>query len=115
MAKRPKTKESAEYDNFLEESNKPLEKTDLTGFVSEVEKAEEDPDKWEKHWMDMPEFIQEEAGPFKKVIVSFRNEEDYNEFAELLKQKLTPKTKSIWYPALAKDANCLKRWFGNDE
>ena len=62
--------------------------------------------------MDMPEFVQEDAGPHKKVIVSFRNEEDYIEFATLIGQKMTKKTKSIWYPALAKDANCLKRWFG---
>lgn len=117
MAKKPEVKESAEYDNFLEESKKPLEKVDLTALLGAEEektaheKAEES-DKWENHWMDMPEFEQEDDTPFKKITVSFRTQEDYEEFVELVKQtNMTLKTKSIWYPSLAKDANCLKRWF----
>lgn len=116
MAIKPDTEESAEYDNFLEESNKPLEKVSLGAFIPDKEpektpldKAKED-DSWENHWMGMPSFTQEEAGPYKKVTVSFRTQEDFDEFAKVICQKMTAKTKSIWYPALAKDANCLKRW-----
>jgi hypothetical protein len=65
---------------------------------------------WEEHWVGMPEFKQEDNPPYKKIIMSFRSKEDYEEFAKLIDQKLTDKTKSIWYPKLDKDENTLKRW-----
>lgn len=49
-------------------------------------------------WEGMPEFIQPKKEEFKKLIIRFESEADYNEFAELINQKLTPKTKSIWHP-----------------
>ena len=49
-------------------------------------------------WDGMPEFIQEKKEPYKKLIIRFETEEDYEEFAEKIGQKLTPKTKSIWHP-----------------
>ena len=58
----------------------------------------------------MPEFNQEENPPHRKLIISFRSEEDYQEFATLICQKLTKKTKSVWHPKLDRDANTLKRW-----
>lgn len=53
---------------------------------------------WKEHWKDMPEFEQEKQEPFSKINVRFETEEDLNEFAELIGQKLTPKTKAIWHP-----------------
>ncbi|MCK5602161.1 hypothetical protein KAR91_09835 [Candidatus Pacearchaeota archaeon] len=53
---------------------------------------------WEEEWKDMPEFIQEKKEPFSKIIIRFDSEEDLNDFAKLIGQKLTPKTKSIWHP-----------------
>lgn len=58
----------------------------------------------------MPEFEQNDNPPFRKLIISFRNQEDFDEFAEKLDQRVTDKTKSIWYPALDKEANSLLRW-----
>jgi hypothetical protein len=75
-----------------------------------VEEQEETTEEWRKYWKGMPEFVQEDNPPYKKIIVSFRNEEDYEEFAKLISQKLTDKTKSIWYPKLDIDDNALKRW-----
>ena len=49
-------------------------------------------------WKNMPEFVQEKIEPHAKIVVRFENEADLNEFAELIDQKLTSKTKSIWYP-----------------
>ena len=49
-------------------------------------------------WDGMPEFIQEKKEPFSKIIIRFETEGDLNDFAELINQKLTPKTKSIWHP-----------------
>ena len=65
---------------------------------------------WKKHWVGMPEFIQENNPPYKRIIISFRNEDDYNEFAKLVDQNLSDKTKSIWYPKLDREANSLLRW-----
>ena len=49
-------------------------------------------------WVGMPEFVQEKKEPFKTIIVRFENEQDYIEFQQLIRQKLTNKTKSIWHP-----------------
>lgn len=49
-------------------------------------------------WDGMPEFVQEKKEPFSKIIIRFDTEEDLKEFAKLINQKLTPKTKSIWFP-----------------
>jgi hypothetical protein len=43
----------------------------------------------------MPEFEQEDDSPHRKLIVSFRNEEDFKMFSKLINQNLTKKTKSI--------------------
>jgi len=81
----------------------------LSSFLGE-EVKQIDEKLWKKHWVGMPEFIQENNPPYKKIIISFRNEEDYNEFAKLIDQNLSDKTKSIWYPKLDREANSLLRW-----
>ena len=49
-------------------------------------------------WVGMPEFVQEKKAPFKEVIVRFETEQDFIEFQQLINQKMTIKTKSIWHP-----------------
>jgi len=44
------------------------------------------------------DFQSENEGAWKSIIVHFEEEKDYNEFAKLLGQDLTSKTKSIWFP-----------------
>lgn len=51
-----------------------------------------------KEWEGMPEFVQEEKEPFSKIIVRFETEKDLEDFAKVIGQKLTSKTKSIWHP-----------------
>lgn len=53
---------------------------------------------WQKEWKNMPEFIQEKKEPFAKIIIRFESEEDLKSFSNLVGQKLTKKTKSIWFP-----------------
>jgi hypothetical protein len=63
------------------------------------------------HWQDMPEFVQEEQEPYAKITIRVANEKDLNELSEMLGQKLTKKTKSIWHPALPKrGTGNVKRW-----
>jgi len=61
-------------------------------------------------WDGMPEFIQEKKEPFSKIIIRFENENDLLEFSELIGQKLTKKTKSIWHPKLIRGINSKKRY-----
>lgn len=86
---------------------------DFYDELSEQEKDQlENEHNWEEHWIDkgMPEFVQKDNPPYKTIYLHFRNEEDYKSFAKLVKQNLTNKTKSIWYPKLEIDDNMLKRW-----
>lgn len=64
---------------------------------------------YEKEWVGMPEFVQEDLSPFKSVTIHFRNQEDMDEFFRLLNQKLT-KRKSYWYPEAKPRKYCDKRY-----
>lgn len=55
-------------------------------------------EKWKDEWKGMPEFIQEDLQPFQSVIVHFESRKDMDDFSKLVEQKLTYKTKSIWFP-----------------
>jgi hypothetical protein len=66
--------------------------TEYTGL-----ETEDDP---RLEWKDMPEFVQEKKRPYQQITVRFASEEDVQEFARLIGQPLTPKTKSIWHPRL---------------
>jgi hypothetical protein len=52
----------------------------------------------EAEWTGMPEFNNEDLTPKRQLIISFRNEDDIKVFANLIKQNITDKTKSLWYP-----------------
>lgn len=62
------------------------------------------------HWKGMPSFEMEKVEPYKKITIRFENEKDYYDFAELIKQKLTIKTKSIWYPYKPHRREVQKKW-----
>lgn len=52
----------------------------------------------EKEWQNMPEYISEDKTSFRRLIIHFRNQDDVNKFSKIIKQELTDKTLSIWYP-----------------
>jgi hypothetical protein len=52
----------------------------------------------QSEWKQMPEFVQERQKPFAQIIFRFETEQDLNDFAEIVGQKLTSKTKSSWHP-----------------
>jgi hypothetical protein len=68
-----------------------------------------------EHWEGMPEFEQPKQKEFAKIIVRLDSQEDLDEFARLIGQKLTPKTKSIWHPQLVRGKHSNKRWIDEDE
>lgn len=57
-----------------------------------------------EEWQGMPEYESENLGAFKQIIVSFKTAEDVQDFAKLLRQKIHPKTKSIWFPQVEIDS-----------
>jgi hypothetical protein len=56
------------------------------------------PERWEDEWQGMPEFVQDDRGPYKTIYVHFKNEKDVEDFAKLVEQKINPQTKFIWFP-----------------
>jgi hypothetical protein len=81
---------------------------DLIGFDDEfltlinldIEQGDID---FNAEWEGMPEFDQEDQLSFRNIIIHFDNNEDIKEFAKLLGQIITDKTKSMWYPAKNKN------------
>ena len=119
MTKKVPVKESSEYQNLIgekETSNKPMSLLDHMDLdEEELEKLNAGEDKeWKKHWKGMPEFDQEENPTYKTIYVHFRNKEDYEEFAKLIDQNITDKTKSIWHPKLDVTKNSLMRWIEDE-
>jgi len=104
--------ESADYVNCLEMlDEKPEEQTnDPFASLFDVEPTPSEIDHWSNHWKEMPDYEQKENKPFKTVQVHFKTEADYNEFASLISQSLTVKTKSLWHPKLEITKNYLLRW-----
>jgi hypothetical protein len=57
-----------------------------------------------KEWQGMPAFAQEAQADYQRIIVHFASAEAVAAFAALVEQPITPDTKYLYYPALAKDA-----------
>lgn len=112
---KPTMEEKTEYDNFIgkkgQDKNKP---SSLVTFLGEDEE-EFFAEPWEEHWQDMPEYEQEENGPWKTINVHFRNKEDFEEFGDIIKQHMSEKTKTIWHPKLHVTKNSLLRWVEEDD
>jgi hypothetical protein len=67
---------------------------------------------WQSEWgaAGMPEFEQDDNRPFKSLMVHFGNQEEVERFAAVVGQKITLKTRYIWYPALVKNCYADKRY-----
>jgi hypothetical protein len=63
-----------------------------------------------KDWEGMPEFKQDDKGPFRSVIVHFFDQAGVDEFAKRVGQKLTDKTRMLWYPEIIIEKAADKRY-----
>jgi hypothetical protein len=64
---------------------------------------------WKKEWEGMPEFIQNKTEKhYAQIIFRFANEKDLQDFAKIIGQKLTKKTKSAWHPQIERGINANK-------
>ena len=82
---------------------------DLVAIMEAVPKVETR-EPWQDEWKDMPEFVQTKQEPYATFNIRFRCKEDLDEFARMIGQKLTRKTKSIWHPPLPRGVETHKRW-----
>jgi hypothetical protein len=63
-----------------------------------------------KEWQDMPEFNQPDTQSFRHVVVHFDTPEDVETFFEVIGQKDTGKTKSVWFPEVSRNDTESKRY-----
>lgn len=49
-------------------------------------------------WDGMPEFEQKDLKPLQSILIHFRDKDKIKEFAGLVKQPITDKTKYLWFP-----------------
>lgn len=63
---------------------------------------------WKEEWKGMPEFLQDDQPPFQKIVVSFEKKEDVDAFAQLINQKITYRTQSVWFPKKDRDLSTIK-------
>jgi len=87
-----------------------LPKKKIEDDVTLDEFVEEKQDKWQTHWKEMPEFVQEENPPYRSITIKFNTQEDVDRLSKVIKQEITDKTKSIWHPKLEITKNYLLRW-----
>jgi len=64
----------------------------------------------DEEWQDMPEFNQNDETSWRHIIVHFNNQSDLDKFEMLIEQKITDKTKSIWYPKMNRMDTESKRY-----
>ncbi len=67
----------------------------------------------EEEWKGMPEYNQDDLKPIRTIYVHFKKQADINNFMKLIKQKITDKTKYIWFPEV-KRADNLKKSYINE-
>lgn len=58
---------------------------------------------YNKEWQGMPEFNQDNLKTYKDLIVHFEDQDAVNKFSKLINQKITDKTKYIYFPFREKD------------
>jgi len=116
--KKSELEESVEFNNLIGEKSK-SEKSSLVDLFDmpeeEKQKLTGEDLEWKRYWKGMPEFVQENNPTYKTLYVHFRCEADYQEFAKLIGQKLTEKTKSIWHPKLDRTKNTFLRWVEEED
>ena len=68
-----------------------------------------------EHWRGMPEFKQQDNGPYRQVIVSLEDEQAAKDFFKLIGQTDTGKTKSVWFPDRATNHVTDLFWFSENQ
>lgn len=68
-----------------------------TSYTHEGEQPPTAPNAYDIY-VGMPEYKHENLRSYRSIVVHLRNEEDLIEFAKLMEQNVTDKTRFLWYP-----------------
>lgn len=55
---------------------------------------------WRNEWRGMPEFLMEDLAPYNSITLHFPSRQAMVDFAALVEQTITSRTKSVWFPNL---------------
>jgi hypothetical protein len=107
---RGKKKQSSDTDlsNFLEEDiQDSLNISKKHGFNSAS-----------LHWKSMPKFNQDSKYAYRRILIKFRTEKDYNDFEQLIGQTITKREENAWtpiinYPKKEKKQAIKLRWLAD--
>jgi len=81
---------------------------DMLGMIDfKLDPSEIDPN---SEWDGMPEFDQQDKTAHQTIQLHLFDEQAVKDFAELIKQPITSKTRSIWYPAQPTESTADKRY-----
>jgi hypothetical protein len=61
-------------------------------------------------WKGMPEFEQEDKTAYQSIHVHFKTEQDVEDFARLINQTITDRTRSLWFPFIEIERYADKRY-----
>lgn len=61
-------------------------------------------------WSGMPAFNQEEKQAFRSINVHFLRQEDIDAFSRLVNQKITDKTRFLWFPPVPEESYVDKKY-----
>jgi len=68
------------------------------------------PPAWQKHWRGMPAFNQADQTPMQSIAVHLRSPQDREDFAKLVGQKISPRTRMLWHPKAEWASFGAKNW-----
>jgi hypothetical protein len=84
-------------------------------IVNPLFEIDDDLDETETEWRGMPEFEQPDNGAFRQIIISFDDQAGIDAFQALIKQNITNKTKSIWFPPRERNNVVDLFWIDEDD
>lgn len=61
-------------------------------------------------WNGMPEFDQKDKTAFRSIVVHFKDQAAVDLFARTVEQKISPKTRMLWYPVIEIERLADKRY-----
>lgn len=64
----------------------------------------------ENEWAGMPEFNQQDRKAFRSLALHFPDQDAVDKFAALISQKITPKTRFVWFPEIEIERYADKRY-----
>lgn len=67
------------------------------------------------HWTGMPEFDQEDKTAYRSIQIHFKDQASVDQYAELIGQKITEKTRFVWFPEIEIETYADKRYSAESE